>query len=135
MPCRGTRPESLQHAVDLNERPPVSVRLRAVVAGVPPIRVEGDRVDDLLRVRIDLDRDAHAAEHRQKPVVKVRDAQTGEGEARALAGARPDFETMGHEVEVDLEQFCTGRDPRRSDPARVDVERDMPAVVEPRGQG
>ena len=41
---------------------------------------------------------------------------------------------MVDEVEVDLEDFAADMDRRRAQAARADVERHMPAVVQPRRQ-
>jgi hypothetical protein len=49
-----------------------------------------------------------------------------------LAGA--DDKPLADEIELDLEDFIADRDRRRAKPTRAHIERDLPAVVEPRRQ-
>src|SRR6185437_12004663 len=83
---------------------------------------------------VDRHRDAETLQEVDRPVMEVGDALRFQRQPPLLAAAGAGDETMVDEVEVDLEDLAADRDRRGAEPARRDVERDLPAMVDPRRQ-
>jgi hypothetical protein len=93
---------------------------------------ERDRVRDLARYTVDRDRDADAGEKVDDLPVELRHGLRGERERPNVSAARAGDEPVLDEVELDLEDLVAGRHRRGGKAARADVERHLPAVVQPR---
>ena len=106
-----------------------------VIAGVDLVEVETDRIGKLVRHPVDRDRDADFGEACDQLAIEIGNAARAQRERANLAGARPAEKAMVEEVELDLEQLAADRDGRGGEAAGADIERHLPAVVDPGRQG
>src|SRR3954452_17134651 len=129
-----TGAEELEDAIGLDERAPEAMRRGGIVGGVDAVLREADRVRDLVRHLLDRDRDAEAAKDFHERSMEVGDGLRLERQRPLLAAAGSRGEAVADEVELELEDLAADRNRRGSEPARRDVERNLPAVVGPRRQ-
>ena len=116
---------------DLHEHAPERVRRDRVVGAVHLVLRKGDRVGHLVRPHVDRGVDSRGGELRREPAIEGRDRHRLEAEAAVGRIGGADHEAMADQVEVDLDEALAGMDRRRAEAAGMDVERHVPAVVEP----
>ena len=121
--------EFLQHPIGLNEGSPEPPRRVGVVGTVHVVFVERQRVRDLVRDRTDLQSNAERSQQVQVAAVEVRHGLRHERERFPLAVAGADEQPMIDKIEVDLERAFSVRNGRGPEPARRDVQDDLPPVV------
>ena len=123
--------ELREHLVRRAEDAPEAVGIVAVVGRMHAILGERDRIGDFVRLAVDRDRDAEAGQRVQHVAVEFRDRHRLEHDLAevAVAGAHPQH--VIDEVEIDLEGARAVGDRRRGEPARGDVERHVPGMIEP----
>src|SRR5580658_4661614 len=129
-----SRAEFLEHAICLQEGAPESMRRVSIVGRMFAVGAEWDRAGNFTGQLGYPHLDAEIAERLHDGRMEIADRVRHQPEAPALSAACLDVEHMVDEVEPDLEVFTLVRDHGRRQAARGNVERHMPAVVEPRGQ-
>ena len=126
--------EALEDAVGLEQRAPEAVDRGRVIAGMSAVGIERQRIGDLARPTADADGDAELGEQLQHRGMKIGYRHRLQRQFAPVAAAGAQFELVRDEVEIDLERLAAERDRRGAEPARGDVQRHLPAVVEPRRQ-
>jgi hypothetical protein len=122
--------EPLEDSFDRYQRLPEPARRIGVVTGVHPVVDEGDGVGDLDGDRPDRGAHAELAEHAHDVGVEVGHRPGLEWHGPLLAVDSGDIETVGDEVEVDLERpTARVRHQRGREAAGRHVERRVPPVV------
>src|SRR5271156_3449892 len=125
--------EQLEEAIHLDERAPEAMCGLGVIGGVDLVLRETDRVREFVRHFVDFHDNAQAAQEFHHRMVKPGNGLWLERDAAFLALAGAGGEAMEDEVELDLEDFGADRNGRGAEPARGDIERHLPAMVEPGG--
>jgi hypothetical protein len=105
-----------------------------VVSGVGAILRKWDRVGHLVRHFMDGDREPNAVQELNDAMIEVGDGSRLQRQFARLTPAGAHDEAMADKVKFGFEDFAVGRDRRRSKTSRGDVERNLPAMVEPGGQ-
>ncbi|MBV8095187.1 MAG: hypothetical protein JO110_18545 [Acetobacteraceae bacterium] len=133
--CLAEKPgtKELEDAIGLQERAPEAVGRGGVIASMTSILREADRFEHLVRHLVDRDRDAEAVQEGDRPPMEIGNGLRLERKAPLLAATCAREEAMSDEIELDLEDFAADRDLGGAEPARGDIERDLPAVIEPGG--
>ncbi len=122
------------HLARRQQHAPKTVGIVGVIGRVQRILLKRNTVGDFARHRRDHHVDAELAQRRQKPDIEFRHTHWLEHELTEMSVARPHPKHVVDEVEIDLEAARAVGDRRRGQPARGDVERDVPGVIEPRRQ-
>lgn len=124
-------PELLEYAIAVHQdlvKPAHRIR---VIRCVLRILRKRDRVGDFVRYLVNGDVDSEVFQIGHDRRVEARDRLTGQRESPLGAVAGRDAERVIDEIEVDLERAVAVGDRRGRQPARRDVERDVPGVIEP----
>ena len=95
------------------------------------VLAEGYRAGDLAGVLVDGDGEPEFGERAHHPLVEVRDGLGAKREPPMSAIADRHIERMFDEIECDLERAGSVRDGRGGQAARGQVQRHMPAVIQP----
>ena len=121
--------EQLQHPVGLQEGAPEALGLRAVVDAGLRVLGERDRLGHLVGRRVDINRRSEFDQRRHHRRIEGRHRhRLQRQDPRVAIGARA--QALADEVELDL-QRPRAMDQAGGEPARRDVERDLPGVVQP----
>ena len=123
--------KELEDAIDLHKRAPEAMGSGGVIGRVGAVLRKADRVRHLVRHLVDDDRDADAVEKIDQPTMEIGNRLRLERKLPCVASAGARDEAVADEVELDLEDFVADRDRRGAEPACGNVERNLPAMVEP----
>ena len=104
----------------------------SVIGANRRIRDEGDALRHLARSAVEPRIGAEAAQHRDKGVMEGRDRHGAERKALASPICRMALDAVVDEVEANFDSARPVRDERRRQPARVDIKRRVPGMVDPR---
>jgi hypothetical protein len=96
------RPKLLEDAVALQKDAPEPVRVFGIVGGILLVPLDGNRGIDLVRRRLDLDRQLELAERAHHLVVKVRDGLRLQTDGFFAVVAGLNSQNMINEIEVYL---------------------------------
>src|SRR5207249_368899 len=113
----------------LNENSPEPLRRFGIVGTVHLVLVERQGIRHFVRNRPYLQSNAEGSQYVQVALVEGRHGLWHERKRSRLAVAGADEKSMFDEIEVDLEGAFTVRDGRGAEPARRDVQGDLPPVV------
>src|SRR5579862_344024 len=126
-----SRAELLHHTVGLQQHLPKAPGVLGIVCRMRVVAVEIDCRLDLAGPRVDRDRNTEIIERRHYRAVEVGDALRLQGET-PRAGIAADVEPMPDEIELDLESARAVRDRRGGQSGGGNVQRHVPAVIQPR---
>ena len=124
--------ELLQYPIGLTQRAPKAPCSFGIERKLRPVLAEGDRTRDLARIVADDDRHAQIGKRGHDGAVKFRDALRYQGELPARAIAHADVEHARIEIELHLEVARSVRNRRAGQSLRGDIQRHVPAVIQPR---
>ena len=128
------RSELLEHSVRLNQDSPESVGVLGVVRLVLRVFSKRNRVGNLVRLGVDFDFDPERSQHCHKLGIELGNRARRKNKRPDTAFAGPDDQRVVDEVEVDLEGPIAIRNRRGRKPARRNVQRGVPEVINRRAQ-
>src|ERR1700722_2062615 len=125
------RPEPHKDKVDLYEGLPKKPYVMGIIALVHLIFFKRYGRNDLIGFGMDAHIDLHPLKHGKDLLVKIGDRPRVKVGTLGGTLAGKDDQLMPHKIEVDLEDAACIRHAARRQPARRDIERDMPGMIEP----
>src|SRR5580700_6845834 len=127
-------PEFLENNVTQNQYPPEAVRIFAIVGGMLRILLEAHRIRHLAGHRPDFYLDSERPQCRHELSIELGHRSRLQFHCLRRAPTRLDDQLMLDEIELNLEIPVSIRNRRRRQAARVDIESDLPPVVDARTQ-
>src|SRR6266403_9560 len=124
--------ELLQHPIGIDENLEKATHGVGIVRGVPVVLRKPSRLRQFVRHLVDRDVNAELCEVGHDGPIKACDRMSGQGKLARGAVAGRNTQTVIDQVKVDLKAIETVRYWGGRQPARGDVERDMPGMIEPR---
>ena len=128
------RPKDFEHGVDRQQDVPQALRLPGVVRGVNRILIERDGIRDFDRHLPDVYLDAQRAQRGHNFFIEIGGRTGSERDRRGLGIRRTNLQLVIDEVEFHFEMAVAIRHHRRIEPARTEIERHVPPMVDQRRQ-
>src|ERR1041384_1235892 len=122
-------PELLEDAVNLNEYAPEAIRVFGVVRAVLFVLGEGNRLDNFIRLRVNVHHDLEGLQRVHHIRVKVRDRARLKCERLRRAVIRVNEQSMFDEVKIHLKRSIAVRHRRSREPSRCNIEGGIPPVI------
>src|SRR6266446_503811 len=123
-------PKGAHHPIGLQQGAPKALHIYRIVLSMNSILVKWHCILDLARHGPDVDVDIEALQSKHELGIEVLNRHWRQCDALDAAVAGFDQKPMFDEIKNDIERSCGIRDGRRAEPARGDIQSDIPPMIQ-----